>query len=93
MSRNDIPANPLGPLAEAIAEIVLTRIESRVHDSVQPRLFTVQRAAEYLGRSAHSIRHLCSTGKLPVVRIDGRVFLDRNDLDRVIEESKEVASV
>jgi len=93
MSRgSEALANPLGPLAEAIAEIVMTRIESRLQrDNVQARLFTVQRAAEYMGRSAHSIRHLCNTGKLPVVRIDGRVFLDRQDLDRIIEESKQTA--
>ncbi len=81
---------PTDPLADAIADRVLARLEPhlRSHNS-DTRLLTVERAAEYLGRSAHSVRHLCGTGKLPVVRIDGRVFLDRLDLDRVITEAKQ----
>ncbi|MBZ5620063.1 MAG: helix-turn-helix domain-containing protein [Acidobacteriia bacterium] len=82
---------PTDFLVSAIAERVLECLESRIRpsSSPQPRLLSVQRAAEYMGRSAHSIRHLCSSGKLPVVRLDGRIFLDREDLDQIITDSKQ----
>jgi len=49
---------------------------------------TVPQAAEYLSRSEYSVRHMVAAGKLPAVRLDGRVFLDTKDIDRVIDEAK-----
>jgi len=55
---------------------------------LQKRLYSVEDAAIYLGRTAHAIRSLCYSGRLRVVKIDGRVFLDVNDMDMLIENSK-----
>jgi excisionase family DNA binding protein len=52
------------------------------------RLLSVTEAAEYLGRTPWGIRGLIDNGKIPVVRIDRRVQIDRHDLDRIIEMSK-----
>jgi hypothetical protein len=80
-------------LLEALADRVAAKLgeQARTEPKTKPRLLTVNAAAEYLSRSAHSIRHLITAGKLPVVKLDHRIFLDVEDLDRVIEECKERA--
>ena len=55
-----------------------------------PRLLTVDQAAIYLGRTKEAVQHMVSVGKVPTVRTDRRVFLDRNDLDHWIETSKTI---
>ena len=52
------------------------------------RLFTVEEAGFYLGRSVWSIRHLIADGRLPIVRHGRRIFFDRCDLDVYIERNK-----
>lgn len=56
--------------------------------SIGKRLLSVPEAAEYLGRTAWGIRGLIDNGKIPVVRFDRRVQIDRHDLDLLIERSK-----
>lgn len=65
--------------------------ESRKTDKrskTQKRLYSVEDAAVYLGRTAHAVRSLCYSGRLPAVKIDGRVFFDVYDMDALIERSK-----
>ena len=77
---------------EAIASAVAGKLRpSDENGKTAPRLLSIALAAEYLSRSAHSVRHLIKAGKLPVVKIDGRIFLDIRDPDRIIENSKQVA--
>jgi excisionase family DNA binding protein len=52
------------------------------------RLYTVQEAAIYLGRSEWSVRRLIWSGELPSVRLVGRVHVDIRDMDSVIEQNK-----
>ncbi len=59
-----------------------------VKPPVPKRLFTVEEAAVYLGRSPASIRYLVSCGYLEYVRMGKRIFFDREYLDSLIEESK-----
>lgn len=56
--------------------------------SIGKRLLSVPEAAEYLGRTPWGIRGLIDNGKIPVVRFDRRVQIDRLDLDRIIEMNK-----
>jgi excisionase family DNA binding protein len=49
----------------------------------------VAEAAEYIGRSKSSVQHMITSGALPVVRSDRRVFLDRLDLDGWIDQNKQ----
>jgi len=56
--------------------------------TIAPRLFDVNQAALYLGRSEQSVQHLILQKALPVVRIGRRVHLDRHDLDQWIETNK-----
>ena len=52
------------------------------------RLFTLPEAADYLGRTLWSMRHLAWNGSLPIVREGKRIFVDVDDLDKYIEGNK-----
>ena len=74
-------------LADAIAERVYRRLTGgRQRD--KGRLLNVGDAAEYIGRTASALRHLIAKGTIPCVRRDGRVQLDRQDLDNWLELGK-----
>ncbi|EDP75545.1 helix-turn-helix domain-containing protein [Hydrogenivirga sp. 128-5-R1-1] len=53
------------------------------------RLFTVKEALEYLRISRPTFYRLIKQGKIKPVKIGKRTLIDKNDLDRLIEESKE----
>jgi len=75
-------------LLELLAEKLASRL-TQDGGGLGPRLMTVDQAAIFLGRSREAIQHLVTSGKLPTVRSDRRIFLDRQDLDRWIEQHKE----
>jgi hypothetical protein len=56
---------------------------------VSKRLYSIEEAGEYLGRSKWRVRDMVKTGVIPVVKYDQRVFIDINDMDEMIEASKE----
>jgi excisionase family DNA binding protein len=74
-------------LLEILAEKLATRI-SQEPGRLYPRLLTIDQAAIYVGRTREALQHLASSGKIPTVRADRRVFLDRLDLDKWIDENK-----
>ncbi len=74
-------------LLEALAEKLAGKL-SQEPSRLFPRLLTIDQAAVYLGRTREAVQHLVSSGKVPTVRADRRVFLDRNDLDRWIDDNK-----
>ena len=79
---------------DAFASAVAAKLRATVQAAgpkINPRLLTVELAGDYLSRSPHSVRHLIKDGRLPVVKIDNRIFLDIKDLDRIIDRSKQVA--
>jgi hypothetical protein len=79
-------------LADRVAERLGAKVLSASNaNGIRPRLLTVEQAALYLSRSTHSMRHLIRSKKVPVVRLDDRLFLDVRDLDRAIEEAKQLA--
>ncbi len=57
---------------------------------IQQRLYNLEDAAVYLGRTEAAVRELQYRGRLPVVKIDRRVQYDVKDLDKLIEKSKEI---
>jgi len=74
-------------LMEVLAEKLATRLlqePSRLY----PRLLTLDQAAVYLGRTREDVQQLSISGKVPTVRADRRVFMDRLDLDQWIDENK-----
>jgi excisionase family DNA binding protein len=85
----------LDGLVETIAAEIAAKVEAKLRldgwNGVKPRLLTVKDAAIYMRRSPSGLRRLIHAGKIPMVRLDERTFIDIRDLDRVIEESKETA--
>jgi len=49
---------------------------------------SVRKAAEYLGRSEKAVRHLYERRILTPLRIDGRVFIDRREIDDKYEQAR-----
>jgi hypothetical protein len=64
--------------------ILSTKEESR-EDAVQ---LTEEIGCPSEFRTPEATQHLVSSGKVPTVRADRRVFLDRLDLDRWIDDNK-----
>jgi excisionase family DNA binding protein len=77
----------LDALADAIAERLYQRLTAAM-DRNKARLLDVRAAAEYIGRTPSAVRHLIAKGTIPGVRRDGRVQLDRQDLDNWLELGK-----
>jgi hypothetical protein len=80
--------NPFGPMVEAIADAVLARLRPALDVQVKQRLFSIDQAAVYLGRTSKAVRCLIDTGAFPTVRTDGRIMLDVRDLDHWIDQGK-----
>jgi excisionase family DNA binding protein len=84
----------LATILNAVSDLIAAQSSQRLAEfgreggRVRPRLFSVEDAALYLGRSKKAVQHLIAFGKLPTVKADRRVFLDRKDLDEWIERSK-----
>jgi excisionase family DNA binding protein len=51
------------------------------------QLFTVIEAADYLRLSPHTIRGWISQKRIPYLKISRRVFLSKEQLDRLLQES------
>jgi hypothetical protein len=56
-----------------------------------PYLMSVRSAAEYLGRTEKAVRHMYERRVLTPLRIDGRVFLDRREIDSLYERARAAA--
>lgn len=59
-----------------------------VNGNNQAYLLSVRKAAEYLGRTEKAVRHLYERRILTPLRIDGRVFLDRREIDALFEKAR-----
>jgi excisionase family DNA binding protein len=84
---NEIKDFTFGQLLEILAAKLASEL-SEEPSRLPPRLLTVDQAAVYLGRTREAVQHLVSSGKIPTVRTDRRVFLDRLDLDKWIDDNK-----
>ena len=56
--------------------------------SPEKRLYSIDEAAIYLGRSVWSVRELIWGGQLPYVKVGRRIHLDITDLDEWIAKNK-----
>ena len=74
-------------LLELLAEKLAGKL-SQEPSRLYPRLLTIDQAAVYLGRTRQATERLASSGRIPTVRADRRVLVDRLDLDRWIDDNK-----
>lgn len=84
---SEMMESPLDQLLDVLAERLTKKLPKDARN-VSARLLTVEQAATYIGRTKEAVQHMVSRGKLPTVRTDRRVFIDRNDLDQWIEDNK-----
>jgi excisionase family DNA binding protein len=79
-------AEVFGPVAiNALDEYVQAVIEARGVESAQPRLLTVDEAAERLRAKPKRVYDLVEDGRLPKVPDGRRVLIDSRDLDAYLE--------
>lgn len=56
---------------------------------IEPRYFTLTEAGRYLGGlTAGRVRHMVYNGLLPVSKLGGRLFIDRQDIDNAMAKTK-----
>ena len=55
---------------------------------IPKRLYSVDDAAIYLGRSVWAVREMVWAGKIPCIRDGRRILMDVNDMDSWIEENR-----
>lgn len=61
---------------------------SKLDIRVPKRLYSVEEAGIYLGRTAWAVREMIYAGKLPCIKDGRRVLLDVRDLDTWIDRNK-----
>lgn len=61
----------------------------RLHIDPTKRLLSVSEAAEVFGLSPYTLRQWVHQGKVPVIRIDTTVRIDRQDLEMLLQNAKQ----
>ena len=61
-----------------------------IANPLNKRLYDLKEAAAYLGRPVFSVRTLIWKGALPCVKDGRKLYLDVFDMDRYIEQNKEI---
>ncbi len=75
-------------IAHIVKAVVSAIREQPVSGVIEKRLFNMDEAAIYLGRSRRGMEALVADGKISSVQHDKRRFFDRHDLDLWIDEGR-----
>lgn len=59
-------------------------------DAKVKRLYSIQEASIFFGRSVWSVREMLWAGKLPYIKDGKRIFIDIYDMERWIEQNKQM---
>ena len=70
---------------DRLVDRLIEKLEAR-RPCIAPRLLDIPTAALYLGRTTSGIQHMVKKGTLPVTKLDGKVQIDREELDRLIKD-------
>jgi excisionase family DNA binding protein len=84
--RLELPDDLLERYGQRLAEMVADRLADQANST--PWL-SVGQAAEHLGITEQAIRSLLKRGDIPAYRPNGRVFLDRAELDSWVRSGRE----
>ncbi|MDA2933440.1 excisionase family DNA-binding protein [Acidobacteria bacterium AH-259-D05] len=77
------PESPNGKGLEGGASVSQT-------NALQPRLLSYQAATQYLSLSYWTVRHMVVEGQIPHLKVGSRVLIDVEDLNKWIEQHKEI---
>ena len=65
-----------------------------MNEPISPRYLTLSQAGVYLGYGAdkpENVRWLCRTGVLPHIKVGARIWVDKEDIDKLMRENKVAA--
>ena len=74
----------LDSLAQKVADRVVEKMVLPTQTSTH-RVLSIEQAANYLGRTEKAVRHLISKGIIPATKLDGKIQIDRKQLDQLID--------
>jgi excisionase family DNA binding protein len=69
---------------DSMAEAVAKKLPNRAAET--KRLFTLEEAAQYIGRTQKAVERLIERGVIPVTKLDGKRQVDRAVLDKLISD-------
>jgi len=72
--------------AELVSNAVIAKMPG---PRIAPRYMDYEQAGEYIGVSAEAIRAYVRLGYFPVIRKNGRRWIDKEDLDRFMTKHKQ----
>ena len=74
------------------AQGIRNPVRLKAKPTIQPRLYDLNTAAYYLGRSVYSLRTLIWNGELPVVKSGKKMWIDIVDLNIWVDKNKETVT-
>ena len=72
--------------AEAVSTAIIAKMPG---PRIAPRYMTYEQAGQYIGGSAEAIRAYIRLGYFPVIKKNGKRWVDREDLDRFMTMHKQ----
>jgi excisionase family DNA binding protein len=81
----------IAALAAALAPAVAARMQAGQNGAggaVAPRYLNLEQAAIYLSTTPDGVRGMLRAKRFPARQMGKRVFIDRNDIDRAMEEGE-----
>jgi len=75
-------------IADRVAEKILARLPQHSPSADDPLLLSIEQTARKLRRTVPAMEHLIRQHRLPIVRIDRRIFLDYRDILKLIDDHK-----
>ena len=94
---SSLPGVDLTAFVDAVADRVATKVLAHMRPTLpageETLLLTIEQVARKLGRTVAAVEHLIRENKLPVVRIDRRIFVDHRDILALIERHKTLPAI
>jgi len=80
----------IADLAARVAERIESTLLQTLNGApqIQPRLFTIEQAARYIGRTKEAVEQMVFNREWPVIRKGRRVHIERERLDEWIERNR-----
>lgn len=74
---------------DRIAETVASKVAQSLSSRIPPRYLTLKEAAQYCGKgTAEAMRSMARRGQIRVIKLGGRLYMDRVDIDAAMEAAK-----
>jgi hypothetical protein len=78
----------MNDLADRVASRILPEISKQIQPVVAPRYLTLEVAAQYMSKTKRAVEEYVKDGLFPVSRKNGKLWIDRDDIDRQMTKWK-----